>query len=715
VRKTSLIPRALVVGVLLTLTVGGVPASALPDGRTHELVSVAAEDNLGDVFYGVGVTDDGSGVRFGTMAALPDAGSAQLTAENIARRGPTGWAVSNANAPLIGQQPSGISSATIVGASSDMSVVVLRTYARLHPDDVDNTNEDFYRYEPATGRLDFISSGFDNAYGGDGGHYYVGASRDLSRIFFRMDGVRLDPEAQKGIYEWSNDGVRLISRRPDGTPAVDWPVPGAFAPNRSGLDGDPYGGALPHGGAHSVSDDGSRVYWNDLPGGILYLHEDGEPTRVISESRRTGSVGDAVSGQFVAASHDGSVVYFTNQDQLTDEAAPGGGLYRYDIDSDSLELVTPPAPGGAGVYLADAVVSDDSSHVYFASTAAFAPGAVDNGSDRNVYLWDGSTTRFIGAFDGATRTMRASRDGRFLLIESTASVDGAELNGHQGIYRYDAQADDLVCVSCRPSGELSQGDARIESNQYTSVPTAEFFVAPRGLSDDGRAFFSTTDRVVAGDFSSTSDAYQYGAGGPALLSSGQSDGDSFVQDNSDDGRDVFFTTDATLATRDRDGGLTDLYDARVGGGFTTAPIDRPCRDDGCQGSLGSPPDATTPGTSASGDGEAVRVRARALLASVGRAARRQFSRTGRLRVAVRVNRPGTVNVTLKGSVGGKLRTLDTARRTVRRKGVVRVTVKLPRRARAALRRSGRMRVAVGASLGASKTARLNFTLKRAER
>ena len=107
--------------------------------------------------------------------------------------------------------------------------------------------------------------------------------------------------------------------------------------------------------------------------------------------------------------------------------------------------------------------------------------------------------------------------------------------------------------------------------------------------------------MVATDTNSTAtDVYQWEAEGKgscakaggciSLISSGRSTGGATFVDASADGADVFFITDDSLVARDP--GAIDLYDARVGGGFSepTPPI--PCEGDACQFLPSEPVDPT---------------------------------------------------------------------------------------------------------------------------
>jgi hypothetical protein len=95
----------------------------------------------------------------------------------------------------------------------------------------------------------------------------------------------------------------------------------------------------------------------------------------------------------------------------------------------------------------------------------------------------------------------------------------------------------------------------------------------------------------------------------ALISSGESPSDSLVIDSSPDGRDVFFTTNASLLPQDP--GLIDIYDARAEGGFPApaGPL-AACEGEACQGPLSPPNDPTPASSSFHGAGNVVEKPAR---------------------------------------------------------------------------------------------------------
>lgn len=375
---------------------------------------------------------------------------------------------------------------------------------------------------------------------------FEGAAADLHRLVFGADA---------GLYEWSGGVLEALSGSPDAALAA--PV-------------------------NAISAAGSRVYFTASPEGPIYLHEDGGGNRLLPESSGPGTA-------FQAASATGAVGYFSR----------AGTLYRYLA---ATETSTPIATGVAGVL----AISADGSRVYYQDASglqAWHEGSVDQ-------IAPGADATAPSDYPPATATVRLSADGTVLAFLSAASLGGFEnVNADTGmpdveVYRYDADADSLLCASCNPTGERPAGSASIPGALVNGTTGA---YRPRALSADGRRlFFDSSDSLVPGDSNSSPDVYQWEAPGSgscaeqpgcvSLISGGRGEGGIFL-DASADGADAFFLTGDSLV--DADPGSIDAYDARIGGGFPEPETAIPCIADACQ-PLPSPPDdpgATTSLTS----------------------------------------------------------------------------------------------------------------------
>jgi hypothetical protein len=150
-----------------------------------------------------------------------------------------------------------------------------------------------------------------------------------------------------------------------------------------------------------------------------------------------------------------------------------------------------------------------------------------------------------------------------------------------------------------------------------------------GVSDDGSVVVFGSPRAltpqaveaeglnVDGETVAVENVYEYRAGRVYLISDGQTTTVATVPNApgsrllgvSSSGDDVFFYTPGHLVPQ-ADDEQTELYDARVGGGFPGLPMAASCLGDGCQGAGASGLAPVGAGSAASG-GEGAPAEARA--------------------------------------------------------------------------------------------------------
>lgn len=332
----------------------------------------------------------------------------------------------------------------------------------------------------------------------------------------------------------------------------------------------------------AISTNGGRVYF--YSGGNLFLRDEGG-------ALKQADAGAGGGGTFETASADGSVAFFSK----------GGHVWRYRSTTDSATDVTP-SGGVAGVLGAAA----DGSHIYYLSGSGLQLCAsAHTVANCNTASTDVADDADASNYPPATGTSRVSADGNELLFVATMPLTGFDnldadtKDPDSQVYLYDG---DLTCVSCNPTNGRPIGPSTIPGAIVNGAgPTATVAYKPRVLSSDGRrVFFESDDALALTDTNSdATDAYQWEAQGKgdcdraggclALISSGRDAGGAQFVDASADGDDAFFLTAASLVTADLGG--TDLYDARVGGGFSD-PVDPiPCTGDTCQI---LPPEPTDP-------------------------------------------------------------------------------------------------------------------------
>lgn len=570
-------------------------SASLPECRAYEIVSDPGLD-LGETHRMPWASDDGNSVAYESLIPDNDALGGAVISTSVARRTPSGWRSESAS----GKTTNGVLGATGIADprafSPDMSRVLVSTSLPMSDADT-NPFPDFYRVDVGLGSATWLSRDAPVP-----AARFVGTSVDLDKLVYTTATGDIT-----GLF-WT-DGKTTVPLTLDS----DYPdkISGAIAAQTAGSElerglnvpsYDSTAPAVERRGNHAVSDDANRVYflrWLSTERNIFLRDLGAQPapkTVAVSVSERAEDAKTVYPGQFISASHDGAQAYFVSPARLTEASTPGGGIYSFDLEQPEgqrLEQITPDANDPAGPDVREAMSSDDQSHLYFTATAVLASGA--QAGDNNAYVWtQAGGVRFIATTSNPDPFRRVTANGRYALLQTRTSIEGAPNNGHEAIYRYDYDADQIDCVSCRPDGSASEGDAAI-SGQSPGIPNAPFN-RNRGLSADGRVMFMSTDPIVAGDQTSAMDVYLHHDEMTSLLSDGRSAAGSYVGDISDDGVNVSFTTRTALVGADHDSEEFDVYDARVGGGFFETPAAAPCEGEACRGGAPGPPPPVAPTT-----------------------------------------------------------------------------------------------------------------------
>jgi NHL repeat len=595
----------------------------------------------------------GEAVTYTSWTSFGEASSAPSTSQYLSRRTATGWATENIS-------PFGLQALAQVppysGFSDDLRFGAMRVRQPALTPDCPDGFENLYLRDATSGALRCLTPEAPEIVNGITGFCmtFAGASRDGSRAFFTSVALYPSTGAPKGdgsglgfqLYEWSADqGLALVSVLPGGAPA---------SPTKDTSFGA--GGLNCQVGQkslrHVVSADGRRAFWTYVPSdptqaSQLLARVDRSETVQLDAVQSGG--GKPGNGVFWAASADGSVVYFTDENRLISGSKSEAGkpdLYRYEFGQAKplTNLTKALEPMDVEGVLG---VSNDGSYVYFVARGILTEE--ENGAQQkaqagknNLYLHHNGETRFIATLaeddlrnwesQPKSLSSRVSPDGThlaFLSVEAQAlagydntvavgehcrsELVGEEFVGGplcQQAFVYDAEADSLTCASCNPSGARPLGPTLFPgwSNVYEG---------PRFLSDDGsRLFFETFDALTLADASPKRDVYEFelpGSGScstdhpsfdPAsggchfLVTSGRGGDESFLIDASATGRDVFFSTRDALVGWDVDSNY-DVYDSREGGGFPEpSPVPPGCTGEAC---LPAPPAQPAPPASGTAD------------------------------------------------------------------------------------------------------------------
>jgi DNA-binding beta-propeller fold protein YncE len=378
--------------------------------------------------------------------------------------------------------------------------------------------------------------------------------------------VPLTPGASaNALYEWSGGQLKPVSILPAG--------------EGGGFAGEVRIGSEIGSTRHAISADGSRVFWSvgQFYTGVnltaLYMRDTtaGETARL--DVAQPGAVGTGLNRPvFQGASADGSVAYFTDTQQLTEDASgEGRDLYRCVLSPpgtppgcDSLTDLSAPLAGSdenADVTGTVSGFGEDGDSVYFVArgvldTAPNQDGDAASASQPNLYHWaKGEGVRFVATLsqedspawgvpilhpseEGQAALLNAatSPSGRYLVFMSKRSLTGYDnrdaTSGEpvEEVYRYDSLEGRLECVSCNPSAgrpagrELSGFAPGVDLHNLwgglrlaATLPEPSenrfagryVFYRPRSVLDNGRVFFNAADSLVASDSNGQWDVYQY--------------------------------------------------------------------------------------------------------------------------------------------------------------------------------------------------------------
>jgi hypothetical protein len=623
------------------------PASKLPDCRAYEMVS-PVDKNGGDIKvlnstlnYAARLevsSTDGNRFAYSSVTAFGDAVSAPWTSEYLAtRQEGEGWSTHAIN-PARESNSLALIPAFKWDAQYKLFSPDLSEGWLIHDSDppLDECAPEgvlnLYRRDNTTNSYEALTIAKPTNVGTDGYELELqGVSADGDHAVFRANGKLTNKAATAGkpqVYMHDRGGeggcgtLRLVSVLPDSSASTGISSLGTF----EGLPGESRGSAV----SNAVSADGSRVFWS-TDGSAMYLRD-----MAVGKT-----VQIAASGLFKTASPDGSKVIYT----------AGKDLFEADADK---ALAGEPASTLIAEDARNVVAtSEDLSRIYFISQQAI--GGEGEAGKPNLYLREGGATTLVATLYGGDATLpglgdlsdfiqqqgfalgnmnsisngvRTTTDGSRLAFVSMGSptgydnTDAVDAEGRKAleVYLYDAETDELACVSCNPTGARplgrtfkSFGSTKTRRVAARMPAGQNMLVTPRALTSDGnRLFFDSYDALLPRDTNGKGDVYEWmrasgqkdcdkagaelyvpnSGGCLSLISSGLNPVDSELADISPDGTDVFIRTASSFLPQDP--GLVDVYDARVNGGLPQPPPSPPaCEGETCQGAP-SPPNDPTP-------------------------------------------------------------------------------------------------------------------------
>lgn len=661
----------------------------LPECRAYELVSDPHKGG-NEIMRGLpAISPEGGQVVYRNNSNFGNAYS-NMSGFGIARRGTDGW-VSDARVapPFIRRPPTLGNIPTIEAVSPTFDSVIVSTSYPLSPDDqgssapaAETSNEDVYQWT-LDGRLDWLSRTPVLPDTSRTGVRFLMASSDLTKVLVRGERP-LDPEypgvTGTQLYLIADkQQARLISKDPNGTP--------------TGYTSQSLQKVWP-------TEDYSRIlFQND--GDTLFVMDDA--TRPGAETFRPtfGPLRVPCDGLEALTADARKVLVSCRGREHPDPSVTDVGHFIADIDTG--ETTKMPVNGDV------VAATDDFSHIYLLTSRAQG--------GQFVLVRDGEVT-VIATITANTsfaqvRAGALSADGNQLAFQTDLPI-GFPNGGFQQIFHYDAATDGLTCVSCP-----ADGSDPVSAAQY--VTTDAWEPGPGALSDNGRRiFFQTSHSLLPSDTNGRLDVYEWLDGELHLISTGTSPLDSEFAGATDDGSEVYFTTNDSLVPQDVDAGIGDLYVAKVGGGFAAASDVSRCTVD-CQGPAKVLEGLQTPGTvSFTGPGDVddaaepgtIKVFS---VAGIGTKTRAAWVRGRRAAVSVRLSHAGTATASMRARIGKRTIVVARSSRRAAAGGTVSLPLQLNSKARVALRRQGRLRVTVRVTVpGAGGAQRATFVLRAAK-
>jgi hypothetical protein len=367
----------------------------------------------------------------------------------------------------------------------------------------------------------------------------------------------------------------------------------------------------------AISDDGSHILMTTAAaGGLTHIYLRDVPAGLSYDiSLDQAAVNQGV--KFEGMTSDGTKVFFTTNKKMTvGDTDNSIDLYMWSEATDSLTRISDsgsvpgnsdacsPANGWTSqcnvvvvpvpaVESIDTALAKDTGEIYFYSPEQL-DGARGVPNKRNIYVYRNGELKHVATLEGnqpATRINVAS-DGSHAAFITKTKLTAFDNKGFDEMYVYDPAVRAIKCVSCIPSG---------------AAPTSNVQGSLNGLfmTDDGRAFFATTDSLVPADANGIIDIYEFVNGRPQLISTGTGDngGNEFqpigLVGVSADGVDAFISTYETMVGQDENGAQLKFYDARANGGFPFDKPQAPCEAaDECHGADSSAPAPLQLGTTA---------------------------------------------------------------------------------------------------------------------
>ena len=544
---------------LVTLT-AAVTASGVPNYRTTSLISAptgVVDPDTENVDF-ESASADGSRVFFRTSQTLtPD----DLDTNHFDVYERTGGVTTMVSKPSTVADPNW-GEADFEGASADGSRVFFTTSQKMTADDLDGDRQDVY--ERSGGLTTLVSAPTEVTDPDTNDVFFDGVSDDGTRVFFSTRQKLHDDDAdanRQDVYERTAGTTTLVS---DSTGLTD---PDTHDILFEGASAD---------GSRVFLSTSQKLTTDDLDTNRQDVYERAGGTTTLVSAPATGFSDPNTNGvDFAGASADGSRVFLETSQALTAGDIDTARLDVYERAGGVTTLVSqpsvPPDPNSGDASFGGA--SQDGTRIFFTTNQALTDDDLD--TDRqDVYERSGATTTLVskaatGVVDPNTNSVDfagASADGSRVFLETQQALTAGDADtAREDVYERAAGATTLVSA---PTG-------------LTDPNTGHAFFEGAS-EDGTRVFFETSQKLHGDDLDTTqTDVYEHAEGVTALVSkaTGVDDPDTDeveFEGASANGSRVFLDTRQKLTANDVDTARGDIYMAAdtatpVPGGTVATP------------------------------------------------------------------------------------------------------------------------------------------------
>jgi hypothetical protein len=533
--------------------------------------------------------NSGDAAAYTTVGPPPGATSGALVAAGRTERGPSGWSNTPVGLPFTAHSSEFFSyfiPVLAAGYSDDLQTKLWMTSVPVTPEGPPEGQLGLYWQagdeEPRY--IAHIGSGLTLTYPG-----FAGISEEGGTVVFTTAEHLLPSDAGRtegeSAYVWDpQQGLRQVNLATDGSPLSEC------------------GSAVSE--AAGMSATGQRVFFTQpvASGCVLkrvFLHYTASGiTEEISASQCTRVDCNAPQDvTFAGATADGTTAFLVTSQQLTDEDHDEGrDLYRYDVGSGELTLLSGGSAEAAGEMVPSTVYpSDNGSRVYFRATGVMIPG--ETSTEEKLFYADATGMHLVAVASFPEQAqIQLSANGSMAIFVTASKVTEDDTDESQDVYLYDLNQDSVTRISQGASGGNGPFEANLNAIQFPELEPGDHRTAYAIDAAGDREFFATPEALLPEDVNEKPDIYEWHGGQLSLVTPGEEEAEVKFAGASRDGMTVAFSTTQTLVPDDQDGGEADLYAARIGGGFPPVEPPPPCTDATCPGPVRSPSSRPLPRT-----------------------------------------------------------------------------------------------------------------------